>query len=218
MDLDEDSDIAIFQSYNPPSKSEIPPSIDLSCIEDFHDSVPAVNGGSITHYPLWTVGYSGRNKNLKNTQNWEELQGAEVIRKFMSTRDVEGIRDPKLFDYYLWNYREVLRILEDKEGRKWGHISNQLSKEAWNSYLPVFEDMFHADHRALAVGHYVAMAVDKENSSERPTMRTCKMLHDISGFHQNSGGMLCHFGKGKISSPEVIGMCKKLRLYPLFSS
>ena len=217
MDLDEESDIAIFQAYLPPNESAAPASIGLPSIESFDEAVPQINGVFIPQYPLWTVGYSGRNKQLKGTQIWAGLQGDPVAQKFVTEWDQQGKGDPMLFDYHLWKYREVLRISKDKDPKTWGPTLSQVSKETMNSSLPVFEDMFHNDQRALAVGQYVSMTSPDSNKLEAFQRKTRTMFHNISSFHQNSGGMLCHFSKGQISSPKVIGMCKKLPLDPFFS-
>lgn len=215
MDLDEESDIAIFQAYLPPNESEAPSTIDHSDLQVFHESVPQINQTFIPQYPLWIVGYSSGNKNSRKTDTWKESQGAEITKKLL---DIQGIGEPMLFDYHLWKYREVLRILTEKVHNESDHVLSHVSEKSKNRSLPVFEDTFHNDQRALAVGAYVSMTSPQDQQLETSKRKTRKMFHNISGFHQISGAMICHFKNGKILNPKVIGLCKKLYLDPLASS
>lgn len=179
----------------------------------FHQDSPGIKGTSISDYPLWTVGYSGRNKPFKEADG---SQDAQVNQKLMSEWKLQGEETPTLFDYHIWRYKEDLRRAKAKDA-KWEPILSQIAKDTQNSCLPAFEEMFHSDQRALAVGTYVTMTVPKENRMQAFTLKTRKMLHEISGFHQTSGGMVCHFKNGQISDPKVIGLYKKLYLDSIFS-
>ena len=61
-----------------------------------------------------------------------------------------------------------------------------------------------ADHRALAVGSYEAPL-----SNTLPEPKTHKIYYNMSGFHGNAGGMVCHFEGGDVLKPKVIGLCEE---------
>ena len=81
-------------------------------------------------------------------------------------------------------------------------LNDTTTKEDYSQ--PGFEQIFMADHRALAVGSYEAPLPDT-----LPEPSTRKIYHSMSGFHGNAGGVLCHFEGGDILKPKVIGLCEE---------
>ncbi|KAM0797031.1 hypothetical protein BDR22DRAFT_864551 [Usnea florida] len=203
--IDEESDIAIFQAYIPPNEAEAeaPPSIDLSSLTAFHEGVPQADQKFIPRYPLWLVGYSGSNIKLNQWNTWKTLKDTDIAKKFVSEWAIEGSGEAYAFDYHLWKNREILRRLSEEDQAKWGPVVRELSKKTKD---PEFEDLFKENFRALAVGAYVSMTIPQGDPRKEFTAKTRKMLHTISGYHQNSGSMICHFENGDISKPKVIGL------------
>ena len=196
------NDIAIFRTELSKESEDSPPGIDLLQLQSFDEIALTSHDQYIDEYPLWTVGYSAKNPLLEGSTLWDNLlkEKDNSAAKFQSVRS-ESFSHLKLFNYQLYKYYEVLRQNEDARSL-YDKVRTSLS--VWDDSEPRFEQIFMADHRALAVGSFTKIPDDGNTNT-----KTTKIYHNMNGFLGNSGGMVCHFQGADKSKPKVIGLCKE---------
>ena len=155
--------------------------------------------------PLWTVGYSGANTVFDTDAALKEPNLSEGrkndIKNFLVHRaNYYPRKETTSFDYHLWKYGQVLKARQNEA----------TFKQAWEKFVhhaekgPEYSDIFYSNHQALAVGSFKGV-IDSVIGEKNYTAR---FAHDMSGFHGNSGSMICFFLNGDKEQAKVLGVCK----------
>ena len=207
LDSDDASDVAIFAKH--PTYGSVPNSIKMTELSSLPTKIPVCGklrqDGPHYEMPLWTVGYSGANTPFDRDSALKEPglgeQRKNDIENFLVHRDTDyPPEEPTYFDYYLWKYGELLKARQNEETFKqvWEKFADQAEKG------PEYSDIFHLNQRALAVWSFKGH-MDSAHGGNKYTRR---FYHDMSGFHGNSGSMVCFFLGGDKEQAKVLGVCK----------